>query len=126
MEHGTIDMLNDAKDEFQSCANLAELLAVINDSAWDVLHASGGKPCLPVFGDNSPVDTWGVWSWNDTHVITAALGGKLAIKPYLNGVDALRIVMDSDHAAFTINRVRDCVWKATHVYLVNDDALAIA
>lgn len=119
-------MFNDAKDEFQSCTNLADLLAAINDSDSDVSHASGGKPCLPVFGERSPVGTWGVWSWNDTHVITVVSGGKLAIKPYLNGVDALRIVIDSDHATFTVNKVRDCVWKAARVYLVNDDASLIA
>lgn len=126
MAHGTIDMFNYAKDEFQSCTNLAELLAALNGSDSDIPHASGADPCLPVFGKQSPVDTWGVWSWNDTHVITVSLGGKLAIKPYLNGVDAMRIVMNSDHTTLTINKVRDCVWKATRVYMVNECASAIA
>src|SRR5690606_24912295 len=57
--------------------NLEELLQAIRDGRYSEREMSD----LPTFGGEPPADTSGVWSWDETRILTQTASGDLRIVP---------------------------------------------
>lgn len=65
-------------------AALYDLLLNATDAEWTAAnlpwaHGERDWTSLPVFGGDEPCDTSGIWSWDETRVITGTCAGDLEI-----------------------------------------------